>query len=380
MKALALGCGEMGSVAIEDMVESGVFEEVVCGDIDVEKAEKLAGELEGRKTEVSPKSVDVTDHTKLVETMKGCDVIVNCVGPFYKFGVDTVKAAIEARVNYVDICDDYDVTSKVLDLNSKAKEAGITIISGLGTSPGITNLLAKLGANMLDEVEKIHTAWLISGTDFRGLAALIHGAHSMYGEVPTYQEGRYTQVQALVDGEEELEFPEPFGKVKAFHVGHPEPITLPRYLKDVEYVDDKGVFHPPFIRDLILKMGEIGLFSEKPIKIRDVSLSPVDFAANFLREKCLETDVSREGAIRVEVKGKEEGKPTRYVYSGTGTMGPGTGIPASTGAQMLAEGKIEMKGAFAPEGCIEPEEFASKLLEKGVGELKIKKIVEEEIV
>lgn len=378
MRALCLGCGEMGRVAIKDMVESGVFEEVICGDIDVEKAEKLARELKGRKTEISPQLVDVTDHGKLVDGMKKFDVVLSCVGPFYKFGLTTVNAAIEAKVNFVDICDDYDATSKVLDLDSKAREAGVTIISGLGTSPGITNILAKLGADSLDEVEEIHTAWIISATDPGGLAELIHRTHSMYGKVPTYRDGKFIQVRAFVDGKEELEFPEPFGKVEAFHVGHPEPITLPRYVGGVKYVDNKGAFYPPLLKDAIAKMGDIGLFSKEPVNVKDVSVKPVDFAAAFLREMGLKMNVPKEGAIRVEVKGKEGGKTTRYIYLGTGRMGPGTGIPASVGAQMLAEGKIEAKGVFAPEGCINTSEFASELLRKEVGELKIKRIIEEE--
>ncbi len=40
MRALASGCGEMGNVAIKDLVGYGEFDEVIIGDLDVKKAEK----------------------------------------------------------------------------------------------------------------------------------------------------------------------------------------------------------------------------------------------------------------------------------------------------------------------------------------------------
>ncbi|MEM3726536.1 MAG: hypothetical protein QXU46_06465 [Candidatus Bathyarchaeia archaeon] len=39
MQVLALGCGGMGRVAIKDLVKYGEFDEVIIGDLDVEKAE-----------------------------------------------------------------------------------------------------------------------------------------------------------------------------------------------------------------------------------------------------------------------------------------------------------------------------------------------------
>jgi saccharopine dehydrogenase-like NADP-dependent oxidoreductase len=150
LRALALGCGEMGKVAITDLVKYGEFDEVVVADVDMKKAEKFVKKLESERTAVSAKFIDVTDKKKLVDLMSGFDVALSCVGPFYKFALPVVKAAIEAKVNFVDICDDYDSTLKVLELDKAAKDAGITVISGLGVSPGATNILAKAGAEMLD--------------------------------------------------------------------------------------------------------------------------------------------------------------------------------------------------------------------------------------
>jgi saccharopine dehydrogenase (NAD+, L-lysine-forming) len=282
MKALALGCGEMGKVAIKDLLDYGEFDEVIICDIDIKKAEKFVKKLKSEKTVLSAKFVNVTDKKKLVSLMSGADVTLSCVGPFYKFALPVVKAAIEAKVNLVDICDDYDSTIKVLELDAAAKDAGITIISGLGVSPGATNILVKAAAEMLDEPQEVHISLLLGAPDLGGIAEIAHRFHSMYGEVPTFQNGRYVKVRAFVDGRETVEFPKPFGKFEVFHIGHPEPLTIPKYIKNVKHVDTKCAINPPSIKELILSLGNLGLTSEEPLDIRGRPITPLEFAASLV--------------------------------------------------------------------------------------------------
>ncbi len=49
-----------------------------------------------------------------------------------------------------------------------------------------------------------------------------------------------------------------------------------------------------------------------------------------------------------------------------------TGISAATGARMLAQGEIKLKGVYAPEGCLEPTPFFAEL---GKRDIQIEKIV-----
>jgi len=365
MRVLALGCGEMGKVAIKDLVEYGDFDEVVAGDINLKKTENFVKKLKSEKTKVSAKFVDVSDHEKLVDLMSQVDVVLGCVGPFYKFALPVVNAAIQARVDLVDICDDYDSTSKVLELDSAAKDAGITVISGLGVSPGATNILAKAAAEMLDEPEEVHIALLMGAPDLGGVAEISHRFHSMYGKVPTFQNGKLVEVRAFVDGKETVEFPKPFGKFEVFHIGHPEPITIPRYMKKVKYVDTKCVLNPPSVKDVIVSLGDMGFSSEEPLDVKGASVTPLDFAAAFVyRLSGQIKNIPKLGAIRVEVRGMKGGKKTGIIFAATGRMNEGTGIPVSIGAQMLAKGKIKEKGVFAPEGCCDPSEFITEFMRR----------------
>ncbi len=372
MKALVLGCGEMGAVAVEDLYRYGEFNEILIGTRSPDKAKRVISKLEGGEAKISTARVDANDTARLADLMSGFDVILNCIGPNYKYEVRVAEAAIEANVDLVDINDDYETTFKMLDLDAKAKRAGIIIVLGLGASPGINNMFARAGVNELDKVDEIHTAWVMSGSDPGGLALSYHLLYSLSGKALTYQNRELIEVRSFVDGKELLEFPEPVGEINVFHIGHPEPITLSRCFKNVAYVDDKASFNPPVINDLIVSLGRMVRESDGPIRVGKTRIEPMDFAAAYLRKRCKSLKgVPKEGALRVEVRGRKAKNKMRVIYSAAGRIGHGTGIAASIGAQMIAAGKVEEKGVLPPEGCIDPNIFITEIVKREIGEIKI---------
>ena len=78
---------------------------MILGDINIDPA-RVQVKLRA-SGKVSLTKIDVNDHKGLVKTISGADVAVNCAGPFYKTAVAVARAAVEAKVNYIDICDDY---------------------------------------------------------------------------------------------------------------------------------------------------------------------------------------------------------------------------------------------------------------------------------
>jgi saccharopine dehydrogenase (NAD+, L-lysine-forming) len=368
MKVFVLGCGEMGQEAIKDLYKYGKFKEIVVGTRTLEKAKEVFAELAGNNTKISARRIDLDDTAGLAELedfMRGFDVIVNCAGPNYKYEVLTAQAAIKAKVNLVDINDDFETTFRMLELDNQAREAGITIILGLGASPGVNNILVRAAANQLDEIEEIHTAWVMSGADPGGLALSYHLLYSLSGKALSYQDGKLIEVQSFVDGKERIEFPDPVGEIDVFHIGHPEPITLSRCFPGVKYVDDKASFNPPFINDLIVNLGKMAREANGPVKVGNISIDAMDFAASYLHQRCKSLKgIPKDGALRVEVKGKKKQKARKIVFSSAGRISQGTGIPASIGAIMLAEGKINKTGVLPPEQCIEPNDFIFEMIDK----------------
>lgn len=365
MKALLLGCGEMGEEALRDMYEYGNFEELRIGTRTTSKANNIVTSLKPNKTKISIHEIDASNVESVACLMVGCAVAVNCIGPNYKYELSIAQAAINAKVNLVDINDEYEITPKMYEFHDKAIEANILIIIGLGGCPGIDNVLVRSAANQLDEVEEIHTAWIMSGADPGGLGLSYHLLYSLSGKALTIENGKIVEVQSFVDGKEKLQFPDPIGEVDVFHIGHPEPLTLFRTFPMAKYIDNKATFIPSEVNSNIIELGKMIRAGIDPIRVNGFEVDTMDFAAAYLNKKCkCLKNIPLEAALRVEVCGRKKSKKKKIIFSSVGRLGRATGIPASIGSIMIAQNKITMKGVHAPEACIEPIDFLYEILDR----------------
>ena len=365
MKAVLLGCGEMGEEALKDLCEYGNFEELRIGTRTVSKAYRIINEFKLNKIRLSVHEIDAMDIESVAELMDGCDVAVNCVGPNYKYELTIARAAIKTKVNLVDINDDFEITPQMYDLHNEALNADILIVFGLGGCPGIDNILVRSAANQLDEVEEIHTAWVMSGADPGGLALSYHLLYSLSSRALTVVDHKIIEVQSFIDGKEKLEFPEPVGEVDVFHIGHPEPLTLFKTFPSTRYVDNKATFIPYEVNHLTVQLGKMIRAGIDPVHVNGHEINTMDFAASYLNKKCKQLkNIPLEAALRVEVSGKKKSKKIKIIFSSVGRLAKATGIPAAIGAIMIAQGKINMKGAYPPEACIEPNDFLYEILDR----------------
>ena len=299
--------------------------------------------------------------------MRDADVVANFVGPYWKLGAPTISAAIEAGTNYVDICDDYDATEDLLALDEKAREAGITAIIGLGASPGVTNMAAKLGANNLEQVDEIEVKWIVSITDVEELgasAAVEHAMHILDGSVPQYLDSEWVGREATTETEM-MTFPV-IGETPVYYLGHPEPITLPRYIDGVKKVTCKGGC--PGGDEALQAMAALGLMSNEPVQVDGQAVSPRAVGIQLLDRLPMDEDELPPpySAFYVIVRGQENGAPAEYDYMYGGQMSPWTGTPASIGAIMLGLGQVETTGVVAPEGCLDPDLFFAEMAKRGL--------------
>jgi saccharopine dehydrogenase (NAD+, L-lysine-forming) len=366
------GCGVVGTVAVKTLVSSGEFSEIVIGDINLQKANECVSEI-GDEC-LSSFKVDASDSSAIKEAIKGSDIVLNCCGPFYKLGPVVLNAVIESGINYVDVCDDFDATKLLLDMDGAAKKAGISALTGMGSSPGVANLLVKFCADlMLDEVDSIDILHAHGGEPTEGPAVVAHRIHSMTSPIPVYLDGKFTTVDYFGESgkalEEDIEF-HCVGKFRCYPYPHPETITLPTYIK-CKRVTNLGCVIPPEYYSMIQDIARIGIVSEEPLKVGDQMVVPRDLAIAFIiqqRERILkETNFGEQrGCLKITMKGIEDGEPKQYDFSMASigqSMGEGTGIPAALGAILMHRGKITEKGVLPPEGCVKPIDFLGLMQE-----------------
>lgn len=358
------GCGAVGGTAARTLAAGDYFSEIVIADKEEKAARELAAELDGDK--VSAAGVDAGDHASLKEVMSGSDVILNCIGPFYRFGPPILKAAIEVGVNYVDICDDMDATEEMLRMDEQAREAGVSALVGMGSSPGMANLLVKFTAQtLLDQVDSVDIYHAHGGEPVEGPAVIKHRFHSMEIDIPMFLDGEYKTVRLFEESGKALEEVTDFRDVGTYPVyayPHPETITLPKYIKGVKRVTNLGLVIPVSYANLIKDMVRLGLTSDEPLEVQGQMVIPREFAVAFVisRRDALLKEAgidSPRGCLKIVVKGTKDGDPHTYIFQmsskGMG-MGEGTGIPAALGAIAMGQGKITMKGVFPPEAAVDP--------------------------
>ncbi len=237
-------------------------------------------------------------------------------------------------------------------------------MTGMGSDPGTNNVIVKWFANKLDRVDEIALFWVVSIAELAG-AAWDHSLHMTIGKIPQYLDGRLEHVEGGT-GVETATFLEPLGACQVCYVGHPQPLTIPRYIKGVKRVVIKGALIPGWVDQLIKEQKDTGFLSKEPLDVKGTKVTPYDLTLKLWEAIPNNRDRGPQSSgLKVIVKGERNGQQVTYTADMAGRMAPGTGLPASIAALMLDAGDVTVKGVVAPEGCIDPEKFLTALLQRG---------------
>lgn len=345
------GAGDMGRHAVRALVRLGTASTIVVADIDGDKARRFSDEV---GSPVTAATVDVTDGAAVAELFAGTDVVLNTMGPFARFAMPLMEAAIAAGCDYLDIDDDWQSTQQALSLDERAREAGVRMVIGLGASPGITNLLAQTAAARLDRVDELHTGWSLAAAAVehepafpsKGAAAGEHWIHQCSSPIPVQQDGAETHIDPL----ERVDLTLPgFGDVYAYTMGHPEPVTLARsYPGLVSSLNLQGIDETSMeeLRQLVAAVtdGRLGTTDAvQALESRDPGPQP------------------HMPSLYALAVGEHEGRRRSVLAHLTqelpGRMGGATGIPLAVGAELLRRGAVARPGVHPPETAVAARDF-----------------------
>ena len=98
------------------------------------KLEALVDEI-GVESYLPPVLVaDATDSENLAACFSRGKVVLNCTGPYRFLGEAIVKACIDARTDYMDICGEPQFMEEMfLRYHDAARDAGVLILHGIET-------------------------------------------------------------------------------------------------------------------------------------------------------------------------------------------------------------------------------------------------------
>jgi len=379
LKVLILGgYGAMAQSTVPDLLASPGVERVGIAGRNAAKAKAFAAAARDDRATAVP--VDARDSAALIRELRRWDCVINST--WYDLNVPTMEAAIEAGIHYCDLGGLYHQTLRQLKLDARAKDAGVTCVLGIGSTPGTMNVMAIHGASKLDKVHKVRlrsSGAVVAGGE-PGKFVPPYAIRTIFDEfsldAPILRDGKIRFVPAL-SGLERSEFMPPVGVVEGYYTIHSELATMPKTIgKGVQEMDFIVAF-PPAFRETVATLVGLGLASREEIVVEGTKVRPYDVTSTVIdalpkpKEPELDVDIQR-----CVVVGTKDGHPVTLRYEAVTwphkkwKVGGGvvdTGGPPSIAAQWMANGSVKRKGVIPPEIAFDPLPYFKELSARGRG-------------
>jgi hypothetical protein len=151
MRIFVLGAGATGSLLAQLLERQG--HTVWCGDRDPERARRFLG----KRSTIPVTEVNARNLRGIVKAAKGCQLIVNASASV--FNEIVLRAALRLRAHYLDLSSHltrHPFKSEQFRYVKRFEEKNRAALINTGAAPGLTNLLVKRAAELLDEVVAVH--------------------------------------------------------------------------------------------------------------------------------------------------------------------------------------------------------------------------------
>lgn len=306
-------------------------------------------------------ALDLADKEGLRNAIASSNLVIHCAGPFHYRDASVLKMCIEQGVNYLDVSDHPSFTLKALAYRDDAVSAGVTAVVNTGIFPGISNSMVLQGVEQLDEPERIHLSYLVSGSGGAGVTVMRTTFLGLQQPFKAWIDGRWQEVKPYSD-RETVEFPPPYGRSGVYWFDMPETFTLSKSFP-VKTVITKFASVPDFYNHLTWMAAH---WFPKPLMQQRATIEFLAHVSHFM------TDVTNRFsgigvAIRSEVTGRKDGQQACYcstlVHDNTAiASGCGTGSIA----QLLLDGKLKKPGVWTVEEALPTDLFEQTMQSRGI--------------
>jgi len=373
MKALVIGAGMMGSALAYDLAHSDAVEKVILADIDLERTKNVAQAIGAN---VEPVKLDINYYDDVVGWMERVDVV--CGATSYNHNLLLTKAAIETEKHFCDLGGNMDIVYKQMELHDKAKMANVLILPNCGLAPGLATIIGAGGAKRFEKVDQIHLR--VGGLPKHPRPPLnymlvfsVEGLINEYLEpAEVIRDGKVKLVEAMADLEE-IEFPQPFGKVEAFNTSGGISTLTRMFEGKVAALDYKTIRYKGHCEKFKTLL-DLDFASSEPIMVGNSLWTAREVFQELLKKKLpsIGQDVV---LMKVWIKGTINNQQKTLAYemidyyddkAKISSMMRTTSFPTSIIAQMVVNGTISVRGVLPPEQCVPVEPLIEKLKERNI--------------
>jgi len=394
-RVVQLGYGMQGKACLLDLMKAKGVDEIVVTDCYPGFEADVAALGDPR---VKAVKVDASKRDELVFVMSGADVVVELLPGLFalpvarlaaELGVNLVSAMYLANPGEQDPVKREANQKELARIAAAMKAKGKTILEEFGMDPGIDLVLGRKCLDGLDEVQAFHSY----GAGFPEKESSNNPIHykftwSVIGVMRSYlrpavvlKEGREVEVRAdemfSPSNTHILDLPEMGGPLECFPNG--DSSHFARAFGIRETVKDMGryICRWPGHAAYWEIMAKCGFLSDEPIRVGNCDVAPTAFCAALLgsQEQFFYGKGERDVAlVRTDARGLKDGKPWRVVCqvidkrdleTGLTSMQRTVGFPASIGAQMILDGRLDKKGIVSPSE-VPFEAFMKELGDRGI--------------
>jgi lysine 6-dehydrogenase len=375
MRFLVIGAGKQGSACAFDLLRQPGTKSVILADRDFTRLPPFLDRSKGGALELL--TLDVQDRRALADAIRRADGVLSAAP--YHFNGEIARLVVEAGVHYADLGGNTELVFVQKQLNAEAIERGITVVPDCGVAPGMVNVLAAEGIRRLDEADSVKI--FVGGLPQKPEPPLNYMmVYSLEGVLDYYtspgwvlRDGKRTQVEALSEIEHVV-FPEPVGKLEAFHTGggiSTMPFTYEGRIRTMEY---KTLRYPGHVA-LMRPIRELGLLGTEPVDVAGSRVRPRDVFIAAVGPKLTRPQGRDLVALHVEVRGTRDGKPagTRWRMldwydekNGVTAMMRTTGYSLAITGLMQLDGRIATPGVHTPDECIPAAPYLEELARRGI--------------
>src|SRR5271163_2750413 len=223
MRIFVLGAGATGSLLAELLQRQG--HTVWCGDRDPVRGRRFLGE----KSPIPIAEVNARNLRGIVRAAQDCQLIVNASASV--FNQIVMRAALRLRAHYVDLSSHLTrnpFKAEQFTYTKRFEEKNRAALINAGAAPGLTNLLVKRAAEMLDEVHSVHIR-LYESTESDDPISQWSPEVSFDEAIShprIYRSGKFLMAKRFAELEK-FRFPDPIGNASVVLAAQDEVATLP---------------------------------------------------------------------------------------------------------------------------------------------------------